>query len=147
MRLSTRGLYGLYAMVELGLRYGQGPVMLRDIARHQNIPEKYLEQLIRLLRKARLVRSVRGAHGGYLLARHPKDINLLEVVEALEGPLTLLDCIERPEGCARIPFCATHDVWVEVVEALRSRLERWTLADLVARQREKEGIKVWMYHI
>jgi len=93
-------------MVELALHQKNGPVLLKDIARRQEISARYLEQLILDLKAAGLVKSIRGAKGGFLLARPPKEITLLEIFQASEGPILLMECLENDTICRRSPFCA-----------------------------------------
>ena len=97
MRLSTRGRYGTRLMVDLAQHYADGPVSLAEIAKRQDLSAKYLEQLIILLKGAGLIRSVRGRRGGYMLARRPEEISVGEIVETLEGKLSLVDCVLEPE--------------------------------------------------
>ena len=132
MRLPTRARYGMRAMLDLAVNGGEKePVLMRDIASRQDLPEKYLEQVLIPLRNAGLVRGVRGARGGYRLARDPVDISLLEIVEACIGDLAVVDCTEDPSYCDRAEACAAQVVWRELAEAIRSTLGRRTLADLV----------------
>lgn len=141
MRLSTRGHYGLKAIMDLALRYGQGPVALRSVAERQGIPAHYLEQLIALLRQAGLVKGVRGAQGGYMLAREPEKIKVGEVIRALEGPLAPVSCVKEgddPAACERVSYCRARTVWLRVRDALASTLDSISLADLC---REAEEVK------
>ena len=123
-------------MMELALREGAGRVQAQEIAGAQDISPGYLEHLLAALRKASLVRSVRGQHGGYELARPASDINMLEVVEALEGPVAPLECVDAAESCDRSERCAARYLWCSVSEAVASSLENITLGDLCRRQRE-----------
>jgi len=132
VRLPTKARYGMRAMLDLAVNYGGNePVLMRDIASRQDLPEKYLEQVLIPLRNTGLVRSVRGARGGYMLARDPSEITLLEIVEACIGDVTMVDCTEDPGYCSRVDNCATSVVWKELTEAIRGSLESKTLADLV----------------
>jgi len=134
MRMSTRGRYGVRAMIELARHEGHGPTLLKDIARAEGISAEYLEQLMVPLRTAKLLRSVRGAKGGYFLARPPDQIRLKEIISALEGDLMPVHCVAEPERCVRASTCAAREVWSEVAEAIDKVLTRITLADLAARQ-------------
>ena len=136
MRLSTKGRYGMRAMLELGLRYGTGPTQASAISDSQEVSLKYLHLILNELRNSGLVRSVRGALGGYELTRHPSEINLWEILRATEGPLTLVDCVEDGRSCARQRTCASHEVWKEMSEVIEDLLTARTVADLVARQLE-----------
>ena len=111
MKLSTRARYGVRLMVELALNYGKGPVFLKDIANGQNISEKYLSLIIIPLRGVGLVNSIRGAYGGYSLAKDPSQITMKEIVDVLEGDCSLVDCVKNPSACPRVPICASHDIW------------------------------------
>ncbi|WP_027719341.1 RrF2 family transcriptional regulator [Desulfovirgula thermocuniculi] len=140
MRLSTRGHYGLKAIMDLALRYGQGPVALRSVAERQGISEHYLEQLIALLRQAGLVKGVRGAQGGYMLAREPEKIKVGEVIRALEGPIAPVSCVKEgdPVACDRVTYCRARTVWLRVRDAVASTLDSISLADLC---REAEDVR------
>ncbi len=138
MKLSTRGRYGARFMLDLATNEADGPVLLRELAGRQNLSSKYLEQLVGPLRKAGLVKSKRGVKGGFLLAKPPEQIRLLEIVEAVEGPLVLVHCVLHPEGCPRYARCVTTEVWGEVTQNIRDVLRRITLADLMKRQKKKE---------
>ena len=147
MKLSTRGRYGTRALLELALRQGEGPVLLRDIAQRQQISLPYLEHLITPLIAAGIVRSTRGARGGVLLARPPEEIRLSEVIQLLEGSIAPAECVNNPEVCMRSEFCVTRDVWGELGKAMSGVLEATTLQDLVERQKGKERPEEAMYYI
>ncbi len=132
MRLPTKARYGMRAMLDLALNYGENvPVLMRDIAARQDLPERYLEQVLIPLRHAHLVRSARGARGGYMLTRDPAEITLLEIVEACIGDVTMVDCTEDPGYCDRAGACATFVIWKELTDVIRGTLAGRTLADLV----------------
>lgn len=147
MKLSTKGRYATRAMLDLALHYGQGPVLLREIARRQQISERYLEHVIIPLRAAGLVTSARGAHGGFALAKPPSEIRLSEIIRVVEGSIALVDCVEDPKLCSRADFCVARDVWAEMGRAMSAVLEYTTLEDLVQRQKEKGQPEAVMYHI
>ena len=147
MKISTKIRYGARAMVELASHYGQGPIELREIAKKENISPKYLEQVINPLRADGLVKAMRGAKGGYSLAKPPSEICLYDVVEVLEGPLNLLDCLGDPKACQRVSSCVTREVWKEVSDAISKIFCAVTLEDLVKRRREKEKNNSSMYQI
>lgn len=128
-------------------RYGEGPIELKEIARKQDISIKYLEQVIIPLRTAGLVKSVRGSKGGYSLARPPSAVCLNEVVEILEGPINLVDCITDPRACKRSSGCVTRDIWGEVSAALQGVLKSITLGEMVRRRIEKESGDSQAYQI
>ena len=139
MKLSTKIRYGARAMLELASHYGEGPIELKEIARRQDISIKYLEQVIIPLRTAGLVKSVRGSKGGYSLAKPPSEICINDVVETLEGPLNLVDCIKDAKLCKKSSFCVTRDIWGEVSAALQRVLKSITLEEMVRRRIEKEN--------
>lgn len=117
-------------MAELALHYGQGPTSVRDIAERQDLPAKYLEQLIASLRTAKLVRSQRGIGGGYTLVRPPEQITVADIYVALEGPLVPVECVGEEHFCGRQDACVTRDVWARMAEAMLQVLGGTTLADL-----------------
>ena len=137
MRMSTKGRYGVRLMIDLALHSGEGPVLLKDIARRQGISEKYLWNLINPLKTVGLVRSLRGARGGYLLAKEPAEISLKDIMSVLEGPLCLVDCVENPSSCKRSPTCITRDVWCEASLGFMRTLETMTLETMIDRHRVK----------
>jgi len=147
MKISTKIRYGTRAMLELASHYGEGPIELKEIARRENISLKYLEQVIVPLRTAGLVKSVRGSKGGYLLAKPPSEVCLKDLVEILDGPIHLIECLNDPRVCQKIPSCVTRDIWKEVSEAIHGIFHSITLEDMVKRRREKEGIIPPMYQI
>lgn len=135
MKLSTKGQYGVRAMVELARSYGQGPLPLTEVSRLQNISLAYLEQIVALLRQAGLVVSTRGAHGGYHLARAPQTITIGDILRALEGPIAPVRCVsEVSQGrrCEREEMCLTRPVWKKVRDSIVNALDSTTLADLIA---------------
>jgi Rrf2 family protein len=130
--ISTRSRYGLRFLVELSQRVNEGPVDLRSIAERQEIPETYLAKLVVPLRNAGIIRSARGAKGGYELAHKAQDISVHEVVEVLEGRMSLLECTEHPESCARSADCPTLPVWTGLEKAVRDYLRGVSVADVAA---------------
>ena len=137
MQLSTRSRYGCRAMLELALRKDEGPVQLEELAGSQHIPERYLSKIVQDLRRAGLVRSVRGAHGGYVLSRHPSEVNLLQIVGSMEGSLAPVECVDAPEVCEMRDQCVTRELWSRVQGAIRAVLEETLLEDLAKRHRRK----------
>ncbi|HET6351181.1 MAG TPA: Rrf2 family transcriptional regulator [Coriobacteriia bacterium] len=136
MRLTAKSEYGVLAMIELAARNGQGPVSAREIAETRAIPARFLEQLFVALRRAELVTAVRGARGGFVIARDPETITVLDVVEALEGPLTASVCdTDRGLECGHAGACAAAPVWVRATKALREVFAASTLAELAGTQR------------
>ena len=134
-------------MVELACHYGEGPIELREIAKREDISLKYLEQVIVPLRTAGLVKSARGSKGGYSLARPPSEIYLSDLVETLDGPLNLIECLKDPKACQKVPSCVTRDIWQEVSVAIDGVFRSVTLEDMVRRKKEKEARFASMYQI
>ncbi len=136
MRLSKRGEYGLRALQDLAAHYGEGPVPNRDLAARNNVPPRFLEQIMLTLKHGQIVRSQKGPRGGYYLARPPQQINLAEVVRLLDGPLAPISCVSEtayePCGCPDMEACGLRRVMREVRDVVAGMMERTTLADLVA---------------
>ena len=137
MRLSTKVRYGVRALVELALHPGDPSVSSHEVGARQQISPKYVGQLLAQLRASGLVRSVRGQGGGFQLARPPQKVTLLDVVQAFEGSLAPVPCVDDPSTCSRSARCAARDLWCELKEAAEKPLRRTTLADLARRQRRK----------
>lgn len=137
MRISTRARYGLRLMLDLALKHGKGPIFLKEVSRSQEISEKYLGQIIMPLKAAGLVKSYRGAHGGYTLQRDPEKITVREIVATLEGDLKLVECVANPSSCKRYSICVTQQVWCQVAKAVSETLEAITLAQLAQRHHQR----------
>lgn len=138
MKLSTRSRYGIRMMLALAQNYGKGYVYLKDIAKSEDISEKYLRLITIPLKGAGLLNAGRGARGGYMLSRPPSDTTLKEIVDALEGDSCLVDCVNDLSVCPRIPVCATRDVWVLLGGKIAETLNSFTLEQLVRINREKK---------
>jgi Rrf2 family protein len=132
------------AILELALEYGKAPLQIKTIADREDISNKYLEQLIAMLKSAGLVRSIRGPRGGYLLAKPPAEIPLKDVFVTLEGPMVSAECLDHPEFCPRCMDCVTRDVWQSLQNAIEGVLESVTLADLVEKTKSSNESS---YHI
>ncbi|MBP3915297.1 Rrf2 family transcriptional regulator [Clostridium sp.] len=130
MKLSTKGRYGVKAMVELAIHYGDSPLSIKTISQRQGISEYYLEQLFSPLRKGKLINSIRGAQGGYILGREPKDIKVSDIMYVLEGPIEIADCIEGV-ACNNIDCCATRLLWTKIKNSIDEVMEGITLQDIV----------------
>jgi Rrf2 family cysteine metabolism transcriptional repressor len=134
MKISTRGEYGVRAMVALAHHYGSGPVSITAVAKESSVPPAYLEQLIGPLRRAGLVESKRGAQGGYQLSRPPAAIRVGDVYRVMEGPVAPMDCVsEDPsdQTCPLIDGCETRPVWMKLRDSITEALDSTTLEDLV----------------
>ncbi|NLG51481.1 MAG: Rrf2 family transcriptional regulator [Chloroflexi bacterium] len=138
MKISTKGEYGIRAMLELARRHGDGYIQSTDIASVRHIPENYLYQLLITLRKAGLIRSRRGPQGGHMLARVPERITLAEVVIALEGPLEPVTCVQDGvvEDCSFFGQCVVRDVWQRITDATYNILNETTFAELTRKEAE-----------
>ncbi len=130
MKLSTTIRYGTRLMLDMAENQKNGPIRIRTIAKRQGISEKYLEKIVRLLRKAGLVDGLRGPGGGYVLASSPDSITLGEILEAVQGRIELCPCLGEPEKCEKHQYCKTRMVWNDINHAVSTRLHSTTLADL-----------------
>lgn len=137
MRLSTKGRYSTRAMLDLAIHFADGPVLIKDISQRQGISKGYLEQLFIPLRAAGLVRSIRGAQGGFRLARSPAEIRLSEIIRATEGSTAPAACVDEGSLCRQSEHCVTRDVWAEMKKAFEEVLDSMSLQDLVERHGEK----------
>jgi len=146
-KLSTRTRYGTRALLELALHLGEGPVLLKEIAKRQQISLPYLEHLIAPLIAGGIVRSTKGPRGGVSLAKNPEEIKLSEVIQLLEGSIAPVECINNPGICERSKFCVTRDVWSELKMAMNGVLESTTLQGLVERHKKRGQPELTMYYI
>ena len=147
MKLSTKGRYAMRAMLDLAQHYNDGLVLVKDVAKRQELSERYLEHLFLALKTAGLVKSVRGAHGGFTLAKATNKINLIDIIRACEGPLALVECVVDAGICPRSSRCATRDVWIELQSAMDGVLGSMTLQDMIERQQVKQQTSSNMYNI
>jgi Rrf2 family protein len=132
MKVNTRVRYGLRAILQIAQGYGGDPVPISAIADSQEISGKYLEQVVGTLRKAELIESHKGVRGGYSLARAPEQIDLWQIITALDAHTALVDCVENPEACDRADACLTRTIWSLLSIKMREFWSSFTLADLVA---------------
>ncbi len=139
MKISTKGRYGLTIMIELARKFGQGPTSLKVIARDNDLSEHYLEQLAAPLRNAGLIKSIRGAYGGYILAKEPKEITSGDIIRVLEGPITVVEGIENEEP-------AKQALWIRVRDAVKDVLDKTTLEDLINYD-DNEPQESYMFYI
>ena len=136
MKLSTRSRYGLRLMLVLARNYGKGNTFLKNIAHEEDISEKYLSLIIIPLKAVGLINSVRGASGGYTLAKEPSQITLKDIMDVLEGDC-LVDCLKDPKACSRVSTCASHDIWAILGDKISETLSGITLAQLVMMNNKK----------
>ena len=140
MRISTRGRYAIRTMVDLAQHGGEGLVTLKDVAARQELSQKYLEQIVTQLSKAGLVKGTRGPQGGYRLAREPKDYNIGEILQLVEGSLAPVECLESDvNACERCERCATLDMWSGLYKVITDYLDSITLQDVVDRANAAAG--------
>ncbi|MDU1411683.1 MAG: Rrf2 family transcriptional regulator [Clostridium sp.] len=130
MKLSTKGRYGVKAMADLAINYGKDPISIKSISGRQNISEYYLEQLFSALRKAKLIKSIRGSGGGYILGKAPKEITVYEILDVLEGPIEISNCLDS-DVCTNVECCATRAVWRKIKDSIDSVTSSITLQDIV----------------
>jgi Rrf2 family protein len=136
MKVSTKGDYGIRALVELAHRYGDPkPMQSAEIAARQGIPESYLEQLLTTMRRAGFIRSVRGPQGGHALTRDPQELPVSEVIEVLEGSILPIDCLDDSSACSKAGGCAQRDMWEAVRLAILAVLDNTTIANLADKER------------
>jgi Rrf2 family protein len=140
IRLSTKGRYGTRLMLNLARHYGNGndAVILKNISEDERISIRYLEQIIIPLKINKLVKSIRGAGGGYTLARRPEDIKLSEILHALEGNCCLVECVEDGTYCDRLESCPTFEIWKDATVLLKGYFDNITLKDVVSRAEKKD---------
>ncbi|MFB4163797.1 cysteine metabolism transcriptional regulator CymR [Alteribacillus sp. JSM 102045] len=139
MKISTKGRYGLTIMMALAKKYGEGPVSLKSIAKEHSLSEHYLEQLIAPLRNAILVKSVRGAYGGYMLSKAPSEITAGDIIRVLEGPISPVEVLDDEEPAKR-------DLWIKIRDAVKDVLDSTTLEDLASYEGEDDH-EYYMFYI
>jgi len=137
MKLSTKGRYGMRLMIDIASHYDGRPILLKDIAKRQDVSEKYLWHLIDSLKIAGLVNSTRGARGGYSLARQPSQISLNDIVLATEGNLSIVGCVDDPSLCKRSDTCVSSEIWKEISDKISETLSNMSLQQMVEKQFEK----------
>ncbi|OFI05413.1 HTH-type transcriptional regulator CymR [Clostridium acetireducens DSM 10703] len=130
MKLSTKGRYGVRAMADLAIHYSKEPVSIKSISERQNISEYYLEQIFSILRKSNLIKSIRGAQGGYILSKKPEEITIFEILEVLEGPLEISNCM-KDEECMNLNNCLTRSLWIKIKKSIDEVVKSTTLKDLI----------------
>lgn len=140
MKISTKGRYGLTIMIELAKQYGEGPISIKTIAKTNDLSDHYLEQLATLLRNAGLIKSVRGAYGGYKLTKHPKDISAKDIIRVLEGPIVLVEALEDESPAKRA-------LWLKIRDAVKKVLEETSLEDLVEYDENNQPQEAYMFYI
>jgi Rrf2 family protein len=147
MRVTMKSDYGLRAMIDLAVHYGQGPISSGDIAGRQYVPEHFLNQLLISLRRAGLLKSQRGPQGGHMLAKPPSGISMGEIIRALDGTTAPMECLPEPSVCQLSAGCAIRDVWRQVEEYAQTLIDGTTLEQLAERQRARAQGGEAMYYI
>lgn len=148
LRLSTKGQYGVRAMFEITRGYPDRPVTIREISERQDVSVPYLEQILNKLRRAGLIKSVKGPGGGYLLAHKPDKISIAAILNELEGPVAITSCLDPEEGCSRVEGCVTHLLWKALGEKIEAFLETITLNDLIKKESVlKVSEKNYRFHL
>ncbi|MBU1042587.1 MAG: Rrf2 family transcriptional regulator [Proteobacteria bacterium] len=130
MKLSAKARYAVRILLDLATYQGQGPVRTADISEHTGVSVRFIEQILKPLKKAKLVESTRGASGGYVLSAKPEDISLAAIIRIIEGSLCLTHCCEDPKTCHRSPTCRSHRAWVRVTQVMEAELEDISIRDL-----------------
>ena len=139
MKISTKGRYGLQILIDLATHDPEKPRMLKDIAESQQISEKYISRLVIDLRRAGLIRSVRGVKGGFHLAKLPEEITLLKVLETMEGPVSVVECVKSPEKCKRQMLCPARSIWKKLNDDIRGLTSKITLDDILNAYRRQDA--------
>ncbi len=134
LKLSTKGQYGVRAMFEIARGYPENPVTIKEISERQDVSVAYLEQILNKLRRAGLIRSVKGPGGGYLLAAEPGEISIASILKELEGPVAITSCLDPEEGCSRVEGCVTHLLWRSLGAKIEAFLKTITLKNLLEQE-------------
>lgn len=140
MKISTKGRYGLTIMMALAKKHGEGPISLRSIAKEHGLSEHYLEQLVGPLRNAGLVKSVRGAYGGYILEREPDNITAGDIIRVLEGPISPVEVMDDEEPAKR-------ELWMKIRDAVKDVLDNTTLEELASYSKKDDDQQSYMFYI
>ncbi|MCL4458248.1 MAG: Rrf2 family transcriptional regulator [Nitrospirae bacterium] len=142
LRLSTKGQYGVRAMYEIARGYPETPVTIKEISERQDVSVAYLEQILNKLRKAGLIKSIKGPGGGYILNRSADKISIASILNELEGPVALTSCLDPEGGCVRVDSCVTHLLWKALGEQVEAFLKTITLKNLMAGDFYSQEVKV-----
>jgi Rrf2 family protein len=140
MKFTAKTEYGVRAMLEIAIKEGR-PAKVNEIAAKQNIPERFLERIMAELKTAKLIKSIRGAHGGYVLKYPAEKITLAKIIQALEGPMALVDCLENDNSCCQIELCTIKDVWRGVQSVILEALDSITLKQLIGKNDRRRYVK------
>jgi Rrf2 family protein len=143
--VSTKSRYGLRTLIDLASRAQTAPVSLKDLSKDQSISKKYLENIFRMLLQGGIIRSVRGARGGYQLAVDPAQITLLEILNVIDGPVALLECIRNGGVCKKVKECPTRNLWKDLENHIVSYLKERTLKELIDQHQKNRSGYQGMY--
>ena len=146
IRISTKGRYGTRFMLELAMNYSKKPILLREIAKKEDISEGYLQHIVDTLKGSGLILSNRIGHGGYTLSRKPEDITLKDILSSLEGTINFTECVGNPDVCERSPHCTAREVWSELCEKFSRSLDEITLKEMTERRVQKQNSNI-LYEI
>ncbi|MFN4227457.1 MAG: RrF2 family transcriptional regulator [Candidatus Ratteibacteria bacterium] len=141
MKFSTKTRYGLRALIDLGVYYDGKPVLVKEIAKRQNLSERYLEHIMLALKKAGILRSIKGGKGGFMFLKEPSEIKISQIIEILEGPLSPVECVEKKEVCERSETCVARELWSDIKSQILKYLEGITLKQLIEKQKKKNQDK------
>ena len=139
MKISTKGRYGLRILADIALNGGEKPRLIREISKSQNLSQKYVGRLIIELRKKGFLNSIRGARGGYMLAKDPADITLLDILETMEGEMSVVACVACPKKCKRSSSCFARDTWAKLNNDIKASFSKITLADVMSPKGEEKS--------
>ncbi len=140
MKISTKCRYGARAIIEIAKGSKNEPVKRKTIVDNQHIPDSYLKNILISLKEAGLINAIRGSNGGYVLRRASSEITFLEIINALEGNLNLVECLNDPGICDRIEICSTRDIWQKMTQAQEEVLNSITIEELIEKERKSEGL-------
>ena len=141
MKVNTRARYALRMMADIMKHEDGEPVPLKDVAKRENLSQRYLSQLAIHLKNAQLLKSVWGMNGGYMLGLEPEEIRILDIIVAVDGPINIIDCIVEETPCERAPFCECNVLWQDINDTITNRLAHYTLADLATGIKKKSAKK------
>lgn len=142
MHVSTKGRYALRAMLDLALQSKESPTLVRDICERQGISNLYMEQLLARLKTAGFVRSIRGPNGGFLLAKPPSRVKVIDILQAMEGSTAPVECVDNAAVCPRAESCTARTMWVEMKKAIDKVVGSTTLEDLAKQEKQRLNINV-----
>jgi len=137
MRISTKSRYAIRALLDIAVNYVGEPVQIKEIAKRQGISERYLENILTLLRAAGILLSEKGKGGGFTLAKEPSEINMFDVIQIVEGKISIVKCVTTPSTCVHSPKCVARDVWTKLSNGMKRTLSSITLQDLIVKYRKK----------